>query len=155
MILQTAAAVYPNAEVGFLVADSPEFPNAQRIDNALYLDEHGLLISGLEKDLSNNFAHAGMKITAAGLDFLEDDGGLSAILGVITIRLHADTIKSLLLDKVEASNISKEEKSKLRKHLDSLSGEAWKEAGKYLAQQGLHHLPDAVGWLYKLISDVP
>lgn len=80
---------------------------------------------------------------------------LTAILGVVTVRFHADTVKALLLDKIETSDIPKEEKSRLKKHLATLSGEAWKEAGKYLMQQGLHHLPDAVGWLYKMISHAP
>ena len=122
-------------------------------ENLIYLDEHGLVESGIAPDTSTVFIQH-PKLTHKGRDFIEDDGGLSAILGVVTVRFHADTIKALVLDKIESSEITQEEKSKLKQHLESLSGEAWKEAGKYLIGQGLHHLPDAIGWLYKLISHV-
>src|SRR5439155_16102539 len=67
--------------------------------NVAYLEEHGLV----DAKWSGSMAVANVKITARGLDFLVDDGGLSAILGVVTIRLHEDTLKAILIDRVDAS----------------------------------------------------
>lgn len=70
--------------------------------------EHGLVVCN-DKNLS-----ATVKITAKGIDFLTDDGGLSAILGVVTVRLHSDTIQALLGAKINEANIPPEEKSRLK-----------------------------------------
>jgi hypothetical protein len=53
------------------------------------------------------------KITARGLDFLEDDGGLGAILNVVTIRLEADTLRQLLETKINASDMPEADKQTL------------------------------------------
>ncbi|POY47428.1 hypothetical protein, partial [Avibacterium paragallinarum] len=64
------------------------------------------------------------RLTNKGADFLLDDGGLSAILGTITIKFHEDTIKSILSTKIESSSLPKEEKSSLLNILKGLSGKA-------------------------------
>ena len=81
---------------------------AKRSANLRYLAEHGLVVCN-DKNLS-----ATVKITAKGIDFLTDDGGLSAILGVVTVRLHSDTIQALLDAKINEANIPPEEKSRLK-----------------------------------------
>lgn len=75
--------------------------------NLQYLVEHGLVTFG-------DKLSATVKITAKGIDFLMDDGGLSAILGVVTVKLHSDTIQALLNTKIEQADIPPEEKSKLK-----------------------------------------
>lgn len=82
---------------------------AKRSANLRYLAEHGLVVYNDNKDLS-----ATVKITAKGIDFLTDDGGLSAILGVVTVKLHSDTIQALLDAKINEANIPPEEKSRLK-----------------------------------------
>ena len=87
---------------------------AKRSANLRYLAEHGLVVCN-DKDLS-----ATVKITAKGIDFLADDGGLSAILGVVTVRLHSDTIQTLLDAKINEANIPLEEKSRLKSILSKM-----------------------------------
>ena len=77
--------------------------------NLQYLAEHGLVVFG-----DKTFITAIVKITAKGIDFLMDDGGLSAILGVVTVKLHSDTIQALLDAKINEANIPPEEKSRLK-----------------------------------------
>ena len=77
--------------------------------NLQYLAEHGLVVFG-----DKTFITATVKITAKGIDFLMDDGGLSAILGVVTVKLHSDTIQALLNTKIDQADIPPEEKSKLK-----------------------------------------
>lgn len=86
-ILEKLADAYPD-EI-FEVA--PKFPSAGRSSvffNLQYLAEHGLVNSGVRKsqsgDTEDQWYELGTKITATGLDFLADDGGLGAILGVGT-----------------------------------------------------------------------
>lgn len=113
--------------------------------NAIYLSEHGLV----RMDTSpSGFA---VWITASGLDFLADDGGLSAILGVVTVKLHADTIKGLIEARIDASAASHAEKSALKKHLSTLSSEAMKTLAKSLVEKGLQNVPDVVQWLHTLL----
>ena len=55
----------------------------QFLGNLIYLREHGLVSGEITEEFSAGGAIKSMLwavITAAGLDFIEDDGGLSAIL---------------------------------------------------------------------------
>lgn len=63
-------------------------------------------------------------ITSQGIDFLAHDGGLSSILGVVTIKLHNDTLQALLTDRIDQAEISDAEKSSLKNALSTI-----KEAG--------------------------
>ena len=63
-------------------------------------------------------------ITARGLDFLADDGGLTAILRTVVMKLHADTIRDMLLAKADASGLPAPEKSALRKQIGNLPAAA-------------------------------
>lgn len=94
----------------------------------------------------------GATITSKGIDFLEGDGGLSAILNVVTVRLDADTIRALLIARVDQSDLPAAEKSALTQHLAALSETALKAATTHLVGVGLSHLPQAIGWLQKLAA---
>jgi hypothetical protein len=120
--------------------------------NLKYLEEHGLCVSGVNVGLHGHIMLSASSITAAGLDFLEDDGGLSAILGVVTVKLHADTIRDLIAAKIEAADLPPEEKSALRKRLVALPEAALTEAIKNLVRVGLDHLPDGVHWLIRMLG---
>ena len=91
---------------------------AKRTANLRYLAEHGLVVCH-DKNLS-----ATVKITAKGIDFLTDDGGLSAILGVVTVKLHGDTIQALIAAKIDQAEISDSEKSWLKKELGKIKDTA-------------------------------
>ena len=92
------------------------------------------------------------RITAKGLDFLADDGGLGAILNVVTVKLHADTIREMLAAKVDASDLPEEKKLALRTAIGKMSGAAMTAATGDLAKMGLEHAPDAVHWLERLVN---
>jgi hypothetical protein len=110
--------------------------------NLTYLNEHGLVSSmldhGLEFDTSNN-----PKITARGMDFLADDGGLSAILGVMTVKLHEETLKEIIGQRIAESDLPQREKSRLLDQLRSLPGETIKHLTLKLVDAGLANWPAA------------
>ena len=147
-LLGKLAAAYPDLrepeQLGFKPEDS-----AWRI-NILYLDEHQL-VQTRRVAQPGGVTHAlQTRITAAGLDFLQDDGGLTAILGVVTVRLDAETIRALIEDKIEEADIPPEEKSRLIRWASTAGTEALKEATKRLVGAALDHAPDALRLLQTL-----
>lgn len=153
-ILEILRESYPGYETKrlFLGVEQDSAEEEQIIANLVYLEEHGLLRSGIEFSLSGSAMFSGAKIKAAGLDFLEDDGGLTAILGTVTIKLHADSIRDLMLAKVEASALPSEEKSRFKKAISTLSAEAMKEVAKKLVTAGMDNAPDAVAFLRTILN---
>ena len=145
-LLQQMRQAYPRA-VGFAPPQAEELKFAA---NLVYLEEHGLCQSGVSvfANQSPHFQYS--TITARGLDFLAGDGGLSAVLGVVTVRLHADTIRALIADRIDAAPLPASEKSALKHALSLLSEAGLRAATTDLVRRGLDHLPDAIGWLHTL-----
>lgn len=102
-----------------------------------YLFEHGLI--EIDHDRHDNKVFVGkMRLTQSGIDFLKDDGGLSAILGTVTVRLHADTIRDLIEAKIiESSDISAEDKPRLVAALKGLREEGLKQLTQRIVTYGL------------------
>lgn len=93
--------------------------------NVAYLAEHGLINAKITHYVSDDPPSFGpMLITAAGLDFLANDGGLSAILGVVTIKLHDETVRQLLIHRIEAAPGDPSVKASLVAKVKELPGEA-------------------------------
>jgi hypothetical protein len=122
-----------------------------KIQNLNYLAEHGLVESSRMSTLGAN-GSAQVKITAKGIDFLEGDGGLTAMLGVVDVRLHADSIKALMVARVEASALPAEQKSKLREQLNNLPGNALTHLTNKLVDLGLQNVPVAIQMIQHAIS---
>lgn len=116
------------------------------IGNMLYLEDHGLIQSGLNQGSSGNFVMntGGLKITTRGLDFLEDDGGLSAILGVVTVKFHDDTLKALIEAKIQQSDLPPPDKKRWLDQLRELPAETTKHLVLKLVDKGLEHAPAAL-----------
>lgn len=120
--------------------------------NLLYLEEHGLIESGLEQFIDGSWGSAGAKITARGLDFLADDGGLTAILGTVTVKLHDDTIRELIAGRIEESDLQPAEKAGLLTQLKELRGESIKHLTMKLLDAGLECAPKALPVIQKFLE---
>ncbi|MBF8179751.1 hypothetical protein [Herminiimonas contaminans] len=107
------------------------------VANLLYLEELGLVESGLTQALSGDFISVGPKINAKGIDFLADEGGVSAILGTVTIRIHEDTIRQLIAKRIDESTLPPEEKVRLRDRLKDLEGKTFEHLTMKLLDVGL------------------
>lgn len=113
-ILGALAAVYPGGldapalQLTEMTADI----DALRV-NLAYLEEHQLVTLKWQHYLSEPSDFGLVKITARGIDFIKNDGGLTAILGVQVVRLHDDTIRALLVSQVEASDADQTTKEAL------------------------------------------
>ena len=121
--------------------------------NAAYLAGHGLVnaVSGTMTDGTAYVAAA--TITSKGIDFLEADGGLSAIMGVVTIQLHDDTIKALIAQKVQESSAPEPVKKRMLDLLRSLPADATKHVVLELLSRGLDYLPAGVQWLETMLEN--
>ncbi len=128
----------------------PDTGDDATVANLVYLEEHGLCDAGIRVNQDGSYGFTGAKITARGLDFIEDDGGLSAILDVVTIKVHADSLRALLVNKIDAAPIAPEEKSRLRTALGKLPGTALNAAASDLVKAGIDHIPNVVEWLHTL-----
>ena len=113
--------------------------------NLHYLLEHGLVDASRDEDISlRKLQFQFARITASGMDFLADDGGLSAILGVLTVKLHDETIRHLIEARINSSDLPAEQKAGLLATLKDLPGEALKHLTEKLLDAGLDNWPVAL-----------
>lgn len=117
------------------------------VANLLYLENHGLIVSGIKFGMSDYIINTGsLKITHRGLDFLLNDGGLSAILNVVTVKFHDDTVQQLA-EFINQSVEDPEDKQKFLNQLKQLPADATKHIALELVSKGLSQIPNAVQWL--------
>lgn len=117
--------------------------------NLHYLWEHGLIEGKpMFSGTGDRSCRWPVKLTHRGLDFLADDGGLSAILGVVTIRMHDDTIRQLL-EKGVANDpkATSEEKTGAIEILRKMPEKAMSVVVEELAKKGIEHFPNLVPYL--------
>jgi len=133
-----------------------EFPTLDKEIN--YLDAHGLIVGLVSKEIGGSKKAIAATLTEKGIDFLADDGGLSAILGVVTVKLHADTIKDLLAKEINHSTLPPEDKKRFLDRLRELPAESTKHLVNTLvaegAKAGLQHASSASQWLHTLFQSL-
>lgn len=97
------------------------------VGSILYLQMHKLLECTEASSLGDTIPNIHWELTKPtekAFDFLADDGGLSAILGVITVKLHSDTVQSLIAAKIDQAEITDEEKGLLKTELGKIKDTA-------------------------------
>lgn len=147
-MLNALAAEYPRYTINIFEGE----PSEDDLANLWYLKEQGLVDGGLEMSITQAYLFDGARITAKGLDFLADDGGLSAILGTVTVRIHADSIRELLLARIDSSNAPAEKKSWLKKQVETASSETIKRIVDSLLDQGVKRAPELLEWVEQAIQ---
>lgn len=146
---------YQKDLLSFLLEEFPSYDNAMEhcqrlakededkyIANVEYLQRHGLLEDGVGIDFSLDgqvmfSISAFPKITEAGIDFMLDDGGLTSILNVQTVKIHPDTIKALLEDRLMSADIPDSDRKSLIEQIRSLPEEGAKRLLDKLLDKGL------------------
>lgn len=145
-LLKNLEAYYPHATD--VQRWDAEFPGASV--NLAYLHEHGLCDLKFLQALNANKPFSA-RITARGMDFLADDGGLSAILGVVTIKLHDETIKDLIESKILQSDLPEPDKKRFLDRLRELPAETTKHLVLKLVDLGLDKTPTAIETIGKFL----
>lgn len=146
-LLDKLAEAYPE-ELNIVPLGLPE-PAASA--NLKYLEDHGLvrLLAKIDRMVGESYHVFTAAITAKGLDFLADDGGLSAILDTVTVRLHADTLRELVAARIDASDLPAEEKARTINLLRELPAEAMKHLTKRFLDAALDQWPAGILLLQK------
>lgn len=150
-ILNALIDIAPNA-----LDDEKEAELIQKFDDydhfvacMLYLEMHDLVRDPFTKSQTLGegnqyfFNPHSCYITEKGIDFLLDDGGLSAILKIQTVRLHNDTIVALE-DLILVANMPEDQKKGLISKLRELPADAIKHLTLQLLTQGVQNLPRAL-----------
>ncbi|MGP4732709.1 MULTISPECIES: hypothetical protein [unclassified Psychrobacter] len=114
------------------------------IANLAYLKDHKLIS---EKSLlvspsmqGESFQPHLASITHIGMDFLADDGGLSAILGVVTIKFEAEQFRTILESMILSSNLPTERKQTMIDALRELPAESIKHLTTRIVDAGWDNL---------------
>ncbi|WP_218689083.1 hypothetical protein [Psychrobacter sp. BF1] len=79
-------------------------------------------------------------ITHLGMDFLADDGGLSAILGVVTIKFETEQFRIILESMILSSNLPAERKQTMIDVLRELPAESIKHLTTRIVDVGWDNL---------------
>lgn len=114
------------------------------IANLAYLKDHKLISENsllVSKSLDGDGFHPNLgSITHTGMDFLADDGGLSAILGVVTIKFEAEQFRTILESMILSSNLPTERKQTMIDALRELPAESIKHLTTRIVDVGWDNL---------------
>lgn len=129
-ILHKLLGVFPDT---YNFDTDDKFNNNQKklFANLYYLQQHGLIAKDsviFTKTLGDYERGQGInraEITHKGIDFLLDDGGLSAILNILTVKFEAEQFKSLLQSQIlNSTAISDDKKRDYLEYIKGLPNEA-------------------------------
>ncbi len=152
-ILERLAEEYKEPIENSLVYFSEIEPDIAKLQaNISYLEEHGLIENKEISYIGPAIPFYFTKITARGMDFLADDGGLSAILGVVTIKIHDDTLRELIELKIMASDLPELDKKKWTDALRELPAETIKHLTMKLLDLGLSYGPAVIPLIGKFLA---
>lgn len=155
-----------------LLKMSQAYPHAYRLDqeythgtpeykkvvtNLYYLVQHKLIeqtsvIRSAGFGGQSNFQINLPTITHSGMDFLADDGGLSAILGTVTVKFHEETIKQILENRINESQLPTEDKKSLLSSLRDLPAEAIRHLTLKLLDKGFDNSSSAIQTIQNYIA---
>lgn len=120
--------------------------------NIIYLKEHELITIRNQRSDDPFSLIENLRATQKGIDFLLDDGGLSAILDIQTIRLHQDTIEAIE-SIINLANIPEPERAGIVAKLRQLPSDAIGHLTNELLSKAVSAAPAALQIVYKYLSD--
>lgn len=128
------------------------FDEDKILANISYLAEHNLITIFSQSTDERYDLLDHLRATAQGVDFMLNDGGLTSILNVQTIRVHRDTITALE-DIIALSNLPEPEKAGIVSKLQQLPSVAIEHLTKELVVKGALSLPVALPLIQKFLLD--
>lgn len=149
-LLEALAASYPEPVYADFLRQHA--PGSQLEVNIAYLAEHELVVATFMGSLDRGNPLLMAKVTARGLDFLAGDGGLGAILGVVTIRLHEDSIKELIAAQISGSDLPPPDKKRYLDQLRELPAETTKHLVLKMVDAGLANWQKALPLLQSILG---
>jgi len=113
--------------------------------NIHYLAEHELIEFGSETSINKSYwgdTHKRLiildtKITATGLDFIENDGGLSAILNTVTVKFDVDNVRELVAAGLLTAHVPEDKQGVLNKAIREAPGTMLQTAVSKMVEKGM------------------
>lgn len=149
-ILTSLAPLYPQA--ADMRTSFADIPHQALVVNLYYLGEHGMVSLKANETMAREVVLHSAKITAAGLDFLADDGGLTAILRTLDVRLHGDTLRQIIEARVNSAPGDTSVKQAIKQALLKLPSEAMSKLATQALEHAMDQTPDIVRWLQKWLG---
>lgn len=149
-ILVALADAYPTKVSPTTLFD--ESRRSEVVVNLAYLEEHGLVRLNWSRAIGEPPHPGPAGITAAGIDFLHDDGGLSAILGVVTVKLHEESLRALLVREVAQSSDDETIKGQVIAQIKALPAEGLKTIATKSLEVGLSRIPQLAHFIQGLLT---
>ena len=118
----------------------------------MYLEMHGMITLNVTHFLGGGRSVLIKNPTQKAFDFLAEDGGLSSVLNVVTVKLHADTVRDLLAAKITASDLPDAEKQTLLQKIKELPAEALSHLSTRLLDYAVDQIPNIAQWLGKSVG---
>ncbi|MFB6649994.1 MULTISPECIES: hypothetical protein [Bacillus cereus group] len=115
-----------------------------------YLKDAGLIEAAV-REFDGVVHFVWCSITAKGSDFINKAGTIGADLNVLTVRLHEDTVRDLLVARVHESDADESVKEKLVDQLKALPAQGIAKVAEHALDQALRNLPNAVQWLQTVL----
>ena len=132
---------------------SSEGTNRKLFANLKYLEEYGLIKSGsFDTTLEGDYFIQSITITNKGLDLLADDGGLGAILNVVTVRFETETLRAILATKINQSDLTPENKKSMIDALEELPAESIKHLYLKVLDLGWDQAPGAIAAIKSMLG---
>jgi hypothetical protein len=147
-LLEKLAESYPDKLYWAYLNDISR--NDEYVPSLAYLQEHALVVNDWSEEIGGPDGILSSRITARGLDFLEDDGGLGAVLNVVTVKIHSETIRELLMERAQKNPDPTIRKLLLNK-IKELPGNVLQAATIEGMKKGLEHV-DLAAFLDKLLG---
>ena len=117
-----------------------------------YLIDHELVEAYISHGLDITTFSDGVRITTKGIDYLSKEETIGKELGIVTIKLHEDTIKQLIEAKILASDLAQPQKLRFLDRLRSLPADATKHLLLKLVDAGLENSPKLLPLLQNLLG---
>jgi hypothetical protein len=155
-LLQLLATSYPlpYADINDVLQSLDEEAGKRRYNaNMLYLEEHGLVESGIQFGADHHVHYSLPRINNRGLDFLLDDGGISAILKTITVRVDSAQWAEILARNVEESTtLTEEKRSAVAKAIRALPATALEKLTSKMLEWAVEHAGDALPYIADVLG---
>ena len=151
-ILFRLAEAHPKAIISNTEDEKPFFSLAGYKSELFYLAGHNLIEIKHDHYLDGDIVVYSAKITSQGIDFIKDDGGIAAILGTITVKIHGDSIKEIIIKKIESSDLDQTYKQRLISRLQMLPVDSIIPLTMNLVSSAACNLPELIQTLQKFLG---
>lgn len=140
-ILEELYAHYPKGIGPNQIVSLTALPESEQEKTLCYLAEHGLVTVPIHKTLGGGRSYGRVTITKGGIDFLQPDGGLSALTAPV-IRIAPESLVAIIDQVLVSRGASIEQRGFIKKSLGAAGSEGLKVIVQRLVDAGIAHTPD-------------